>query len=229
MKLELGKANTLLCAKVRVSTNGTLLCPKSKINQFPRPCERYKAGAGGWRVKELQFPCRWLSVALGYRAVLPTEPWISAGDCSLKGPALDRARNRPGFWGGWCERREAFQRKSLCPFVLWKDKKGGEGADLPGWEECKSRLWCFLEVSQAPSLCALPQSPPAPVTPPEVQPLPLPLSQGQLCNLCVQHRPGCWSHTAVPPADLEGNRGKSRAWSEKSGKWLCTNKIIVSS
>lgn len=47
MMLELGKANTLLCAKVRGSTNGILICPKSKINQFPEPCERYKAETGG--------------------------------------------------------------------------------------------------------------------------------------------------------------------------------------
>lgn len=47
MMLELGKANTLLCAKVRGSTNGILICPKSNINQFPEPCERYKAETGG--------------------------------------------------------------------------------------------------------------------------------------------------------------------------------------
>lgn len=54
MMLELGKANTLLCAKVRVSTNGILICPKSEINQFPGPWERYKAETGGCRVKKLE-------------------------------------------------------------------------------------------------------------------------------------------------------------------------------
>lgn len=234
--LELGKANTFLCAKVRVSTNGKLICPKSKINQFPEPCGRYKAETGGWRVKKLQFTCRWLSLALWYRALLPTEPWISAGDCSPGRRDLPwTSRGQPGTcldFGETDVKWGRLYRGSHMWHTLEGQKRRGRGSFCQDGKS--TSLGCDefsggVSSSFTLSLC----SPSRPITICKISWVTTPPSApltGELCKLFMKHHRARWSHTAVPPADLEGNRGKKQSmeWKKAENYCLCTNKTPVS-
>lgn len=228
MMPELGKANTLLCAKVRVSTNELLICPKSKTNPFPEPCERCKAETGGWRVKKLLFTCRGLSVALEYTAAhraLKICRRLLPERRDLPCTELEPARNMPGFWGG------DVKWERLCRgHTLEGQKRRGRGWSCQDGKSASlgcDEFFGGVSSSFTPSLCS-PQSAPQSVTFLRYSTTLCSSNRGQLCHLLMKHHPGCWSHTAMPPADLEGNRGKKSEHGVKKVEnyCLCANKTV---
>lgn len=122
--LELGKANTSLCAKVRVSTNGMLICPKSKLNQFPEPSNRYKTD----RKLQDEGIVVHLQVALCCSSIRHCQPhqWAELlGDCHwMEGCTLDRA-GASKVCQDFGETDTWWEEKGFTDIyvTLWKDKK----------------------------------------------------------------------------------------------------------
>lgn len=142
--LELGKANTLLCAKVRVSTNGMLICPKSKLNQFPEPCNRYKTDR---KLQDEEIVVH-LQVALCCSSIQHYQPhqWakllrrlpLNGGMHFGQGGCQQSVS---GFWGDWHMMRGKRFYWHICDTL--EGHKGEEEAPL-GHDGKKTHLGWFL-------------------------------------------------------------------------------------
>lgn len=141
--LELGKANTLLCAKVRESTNGMLICLESKLNQFPEPCNTYKTDR---KLQDEEIVVH-LQVALCCSNIQHCQPhqWAELQETLPLNGGMHFGQSScqqrlSGFWGDWHLMRGKRFYWHTCDTL--EGQKGEEEAPLARMG--KGHIWAVI-------------------------------------------------------------------------------------